>query len=100
MSILQWLLCGYYLIVNLLAFALFAADKRRAVRHMWRIREHTLLLTAFAGGAAGALAAMLLFRHKTRKAKFVIIVPLLTLVHFVLATVLFLRAGVSLLSLS
>lgn len=97
MSDLQWLLCGYYLAVNLLAFILFAADKRRAVRHAWRIREHTLLLTALAGGGIGSLAAMFLFHHKTRKVKFILSVPLFALLHLLLATVLYLRAGLSLL---
>lgn len=97
MSTMQLILCTYYLIVNLTAFILFAADKRRAVRHAWRVREHTLLLTALLGGAAGSLAAMLLFHHKTRKAKFYITVPLLTVLHLLLGTWLFWRTGIALL---
>ncbi len=93
MSAMQTLLCGFYLTVNLAAFVLFAVDKRRAVRHTWRIRERTLLLTALAGGGAGALAAMLLFHHKIRKAKFILVVPLLTLIHLALAAVVFLQTG-------
>ena len=83
MSAAQTFLSVWYLAVNLIAFALFAGDKRRAVRHAWRIR--TLLLSAFAGGATGALAAMLLYRHKTRKAKFLILVPLAAFLHLFLA---------------
>ena len=52
------------------AFALYGADKRRAVRGGPRIRESVLLGAAFAGGCAGAFAAVLVFRHKTRKRYF------------------------------
>ena len=85
MSAAQTFLSVWYLAVNLIAFALLAGDKRGAVRHAWRIRERTLLLSAFAGGATGALAAMLLYRHKTRKAKFLILVPLAAFLHLFLA---------------
>ena len=39
---------------------------------------------AFFGGAAGEWTAMLLCRHKTKKAKFYIGVPLMLLVHIAL----------------
>lgn len=57
---------------NLLAFLAFLLDKIRAKRNGWRIQETTLLLIA-AFGPFGALAAMLLFRHKTRHAKFTLV---------------------------
>lgn len=52
--------------MSVLAFLLYGIDKRRAVRHKWRIPEATLLATSFLGGAFGALLGMKLFRHKTR----------------------------------
>ena len=52
--------------LSLLAFILYGADKRRARRKEWRISEKTLLLISFFGGALGGLAAMQLFRHKTK----------------------------------
>lgn len=58
-----------YLVLNLIAFALFGIDKRRAIKDHWRISEATLLIAAFFG-AIGALAGMELFRHKTKKLKF------------------------------
>jgi len=57
-------------VMSLAAFILYAVDKRRAIRHMWRIKEATLLFFGFFGGSVGALLAMLLFRHKTRHAVF------------------------------
>lgn len=60
----------YYLIflavMSVIAFLLYGADKRKARNGRWRIRESTLLLTGFFGGAVGALLGMQLFRHKTR----------------------------------
>lgn len=56
-------------LVNGQSFLLFASDKRRAHLNRRRIPEKTLLVSAFFG-PFGAVAAMQLFRHKTRKAKF------------------------------
>ena len=67
--------------LNLLSFALFGLDKRRARRGRRRIPERTLLCCAACFGAAGALLAMRLFRHKTKKPLFSAGVPLLLLVQ-------------------
>ena len=63
----------YLIAMNLIAYILYAADKRRAQRGEWRIRERTLLLFGFLGGALGALAAMKQFRHKTKHNSFWIV---------------------------
>ena len=74
----------YYLaVINFLTWFIYGLDKGRAKAGKWRIPERTLLILAAAGGSAGALAGMLMFRHKTRKAKFVISVPVLLVVHCV-----------------
>lgn len=56
----------YLLIVNITAFALMGMDKRRAIRHAWRIPETALFGWAIAGGSVGAILGMYIFRHKTR----------------------------------
>ena len=71
----------YLLIINAAAFMIMCLDKRRAKRREWRIPEATLLGAAFLGGSLGSLLGMLIFRHKTRKPKFYITVPLLLAVH-------------------
>ncbi len=75
-------------IVNAIAFAMYGHDKRCAVKGRWRVPESRLLLCAFAGGSLGALLAMLAFRHKTRKRKFLACVPLFLLLHVALAVFL------------
>ena len=61
---------AYLAIINIVAFAAFASDKRRAIQHVSRIPEKTLLRLAILGGTSGAMAAQQLLRHKTRKEPF------------------------------
>lgn len=68
---------GYLLFMNLLAFFLMLADKKLAQAHKWRIPERTLLTAALFGGGVGGFLAMRIFRHKTRKLKFTLLLPLL-----------------------
>lgn len=62
-------------VLNVFAFLLYGADKRRARKNRWRIPEKMLILSALALGAPGALLGMYAFRHKTRKPLFKIGVP-------------------------
>lgn len=87
MSILTW----YLAIINFVTWITYGLDKGRAKSGKWRIPERTLLLLALIGGSLGALVGMLMFRHKTRKAKFVISVPVLFVVHCVIVTMLALK---------
>ena len=73
----------YFIGMNLLTFFLFGLDKYQAVRHRFRIPERVLLGTSALGGALGGLLGMLLFRHKTRKAKFRIWIPSLLAAYLV-----------------
>jgi uncharacterized membrane protein YsdA (DUF1294 family) len=68
--------------LNLLAFALFILDKLKSKVKRGRIAENSLLLAA-AFGPAGALIAMVGFRHKTRHVKFSL-VPVFLILHVVL----------------
>jgi uncharacterized membrane protein YsdA (DUF1294 family) len=62
----------FLVIVNVISLIFFGVDKLKSVRGGWRIPEFRLLLVAFFG-PFGAYAGMLLFKHKTRKAKFLLI---------------------------
>lgn len=63
----------YLLIINIISFVLFFIDKQKAKKDKWRIKERTLHLMGFLGGIIGSIAAMILFHHKTKKPKFIII---------------------------
>lgn len=75
----------YLALINLLTFAAYGIDKRKAQKNAWRIKESTLLLLAVAGGSVGALLGMQIFRHKTKHPKFTVGVPLILLVQIGLA---------------
>ena len=74
---------SYLLIINLITFLLYAIDKRRSIRKAWRIPESVLIGFAAVGGSVGALLAMLLFRHKTKHAKFTVGVPLILVAQII-----------------
>ena len=67
----------YLAAVNLAAFALCGWDKLAAKRGARRVPERRLLAFCALGGSPAFLAGMALFRHKTRKRKFSVGVPLL-----------------------
>lgn len=62
-----------YLLLSIIGFILVYVDKRKAIRHDWRIPEKTFFLLGLIGGATGIWVGMFLFHHKTRKTKFVAI---------------------------
>lgn len=57
---------GFILIMSLITFVSYWADKRKSIKGKWRISEKTLLLLSLFGGACGGTLAMHLFRHKTK----------------------------------
>lgn len=64
------ILLWYLPAVNLLTFAVFWLDKRRAQKGKRRLSERELLGWTAVGGSFGAYLAMRRFRHKTRKRSF------------------------------
>ena len=86
----------YSVVVNLVAFALYGIDKKRARRGAWRISERTLLGIAVIGGSIGAILGMLLFHHKTRHWYFRYGLPVILLVQCVILWWIYLRAGINL----
>lgn len=82
------LILSLFFIINLAAFLAFWSDKSRSRRGLRRISERTLWLLALAGGSAGALLGMSVFRHKTKKLSFqvvlAVILALQTFIFFML----------------
>ena len=67
---------NYLIIINIISFSLMSADKILAIYRKKRISELSLLITSFIGGSIGIITAMIIFRHKIRKIKFLIIISL------------------------
>lgn len=63
--------------MSLIGAIVCAADKRAARRHARRVPEKTLWTLAVLGGAIGVWFAMLIAHHKTRKAVFAVLMPVL-----------------------
>lgn len=72
-----WIIYG---IINGITFFVYGIDKLKAVGNKYRIPERTLLILAVVGPIGGMLG-MYGFRHKTRKPKFKILVPLFVVIH-------------------
>jgi uncharacterized membrane protein YsdA (DUF1294 family) len=71
----------YLFLINLLGLVLYALDKAKS-KHKGsnRIPESTLLWVARMGGGLGCWLGMMLFRHKTKHTRFMVLVPLWTVV--------------------
>jgi len=84
----------FYLIgINLFAAGIAVWDKIAAKKHRWRVPEATLMGIGALGGALLMLITMKLIRHKTRKPKFMIGLPLLLILHIALAVFVGLRSA-------
>ena len=82
MNIFDYILVIYLIAVNITAFVMMGMDKRRAIRHEWRITETRLFASALLGGGAGAVIGMYTFRHKTKHWYFVVGMPLIMILNF------------------
>lgn len=71
------LILYYLLLINAAGFLLMLADKLKAKKNRWRIRESTLITVAALGGSVGSLLGMYAFRHKTQHLKFTLGIPLI-----------------------
>ncbi len=75
----------YYLIlVNIIAFITIYIDKKKAIKHKWRIKESTLFLLSIIGGSIGTLLGMYTFRHKTKHLKFTLGIPLIIIIQILI----------------
>ena len=84
-------LAVWLIAINLVTFAVYGADKRRARRGAWRVPEKTLFLLPLLGGSVGALLGMRVFRHTTKHWCFVWGVPAILLAQLALAVWLLCR---------
>lgn len=75
-----------FVIIYLTAISVFAViitvfDKARAVRGGRRVRENILLSVSMLGGSVAMYLTMRFIRHKTKKKKFMLGIPLIFLLQ-------------------
>lgn len=83
------LLALWLVLINLVTFLVFGADKLQAKRKekkdtVRRVPEKTLFLLSALGGSVGALLGMRVFRHKTLHRAFRFGVPLILALQIIL----------------
>ncbi|WP_400242724.1 DUF1294 domain-containing protein [Niallia sp. JL1B1071] len=71
----------YLVLINILGYLFMRIDKKRAIKHQYRISERTLWTIAILFGALGLYIGMKTFRHKTKHATFKYGLPVLTLLE-------------------
>ncbi len=71
----------YFGVINLVTLIIFGVDKISSTSGAWRVRERTLYLFSLLGGTIGALLAIHFFRHKSRKASFLLIIIVILLLQ-------------------
>ena len=75
----------YLLLVNAIAFTIMLWDKKKAMERQRRIPERVLFGTAIIGGSVGTYLVMEIFRHKTNHKKISIGVPIMVVIHLLIA---------------
>ena len=73
----------YLIAINLISFLTMYIDKKKAKWGKWRIKESTLFLLALIGGSIGSIAGMYIFRHKTKKTRFVVGFPAVLVIQII-----------------
>lgn len=86
---IQYGILLYVISINITSFLLFTVDKYKAVHHLWRISEFTLLLISFLGGGFGSFLAMKVCHHKTRHLQFRLLIPLFMVLQIIGGIVFF-----------
>jgi uncharacterized membrane protein YsdA (DUF1294 family) len=81
----------YFVIINIVGFAIMGIDKRKAIKRAFRIPEATLFIVALIGGSVGSILGMQVFRHKTRHWYFVFGMPAILAIQ--IALFIFLLTG-------
>ncbi len=74
----------YLVCINIVAIIITIVDKISAIKGFWRISEKALLSVSALGGSFAMYVTMLVIRHKTRKPKFMVLIPLMIVVQIAL----------------
>lgn len=71
----------YFAAISLVAIATTCLDKHRAKKGKWRVSEARLMLLGFLGGALFEWITMRIIRHKTKRKKFMVGLPIFFILH-------------------
>ena len=89
-KLIDWKYAIIYLVcINVIGFFVMWIDKWKAKKNRWRIPEDTLIFITALGGGIGTIAGMYTFRHKTKKPKFTIGLPLILILEIILVIYFF-----------
>lgn len=83
MSLVQFFIIDL-VIINFLGFIIMGIDKLKAKRGSRRIPENTLFMFTILGGGVGTILGMYIFRHKTKKKKFTVGMPIILILEILL----------------
>ena len=90
MTVYGYAAYGYIALISLVSVIVCAADKRRSkIEGAKRVSEFTLIALAMCGGSVAMLVTMLLIRHKTRKVKFMLGLPVIIILQYALIWAVF-----------
>ena len=84
-------LCLYLVVINAITLLAYGIDKMKAKKGAYRIPEKTLIVLAIIGGSIGAILGMVLFRHKIRKPRFAVGLPVILALQIAAAVVIKIR---------
>lgn len=76
----------YLLTINIITFIIYGIDKYKSIKNKYRISENTLIILPILGGPIGAIFGMITFHHKTKKKKFIILIPMILLIWVYILT--------------
>ncbi|MBQ6626972.1 MAG: DUF1294 domain-containing protein [Ruminococcus sp.] len=79
------ILLTYLILISLISIVVTVIDKINAIRSKRRVSERALFILSVLGGSIAMYITMLIIRHKTRKLKFMLGIPLVILLQLCFA---------------
>ena len=93
MKTVLWIYAAILGAASLIAFVTYGVDKAKAMREGDRISERVLLALAVYGGAVGAFFGRTVFRHKTKKNYFTLVITAALLLQVGVLVLLISKGG-------
>lgn len=84
MDFIFYFIIFYLVVINLISIIVTISDKSRSKKNKWRIKEKTLFTLAFLGGSISMYITMRIIRHKTKHLSFMLGIPAIIVLQFIL----------------